>query len=64
MYKDEIVQMMAADSFSVMAYETAPRCLAEIERLKRLLRTTSEQKTTVQHATIDRRSFSIVGGHV
>lgn len=50
---DEVVPRLAADSFSVMAYETAPRCVAEIERLKRLLRTSFDQKTTGQNPTTD-----------
>lgn len=52
-YADEVAPMMAPDAFSVMAYETAPRCVAEIERLKRLLRTFFEQKTAVQNTTIN-----------
>ena len=50
---DEVVPRLAADSFSVMAYETAPRCVAEIERLKRLLRTSFDQKTTGENVIID-----------
>jgi hypothetical protein len=44
---DEIIQMMDAASFSVMAYETAPRCLQQIERLHRLLRVSFEHRGEV-----------------
>jgi len=40
----DIIPIMPADSFTAMAYETAPRCVDEIERLKRLLRTSSAFK--------------------
>lgn len=47
----EVAPRMAAESFSVMAYETAPRCVAEIQRFRRLLRDSIEQKSMAQNGT-------------
>lgn len=41
----EIVSLMDPKSFSVMAYETAPRCMTEIQRLLPLLRVSVENKS-------------------
>jgi hypothetical protein len=41
---DNINKTMDSQSFSVMAYETMPRCAAEIERLKRLMKNSFDRK--------------------
>jgi C2 domain len=41
---DEIMQMMDAASFSTMAYETAPRCAGEVDRLRGVLRVSFNHK--------------------
>ncbi|CZT45411.1 uncharacterized protein RSE6_05718 [Rhynchosporium secalis] len=42
--RKDIAPMLDPDSFSVMAYQTAPRCNDEIERLMSLLRVSFEHK--------------------
>lgn len=50
-YKDspDIIPIMPANSFTAMAYETAPRCIDEIERFRGLLRTSFEHKPNIMH---------------
>jgi len=47
-----VEKAMKPNSFSIMAYETAPRCLEEIERLRRLMRISFDQKQAEVTGTI------------
>ncbi|KAG4443173.1 hypothetical protein IFR05_001315 [Cadophora sp. M221] len=50
--RGDIISLLEPNSFSVMAYETAPRCNEEIERLMSLLRVTFEHKNLSQSAGV------------
>ena len=54
---DDIIPIMPASSFTAMAYETAPRCVDGIERLRRLLRTTFEHKPTIMNSGVVYEAF-------
>jgi len=51
---------MDPNSFSVMAYESAPRAIKESDRLKRLLRTSFDDKETEGSGTIAEAYNSLV----
>lgn len=42
--REDIITLLEPNSFTAMAYETAPKCTEEIERLMTLLRVSFEQK--------------------
>ncbi|CAG8954629.1 hypothetical protein HYFRA_00004549 [Hymenoscyphus fraxineus] len=44
--RKDIITMMERDSFTVMAYETAPRCKEAVERLTSLFRTSIKHEST------------------
>ncbi|KAH6723217.1 hypothetical protein BKA61DRAFT_586017 [Leptodontidium sp. MPI-SDFR-AT-0119] len=50
--RGDIISLLEPNSFSAMAYETAPRCNEEIERLMSLLRVTFEHKNLSQSAGV------------
>lgn len=51
-----IIPIMPADSFTVMTYETAPRCSDEIQRLRLLLQTTFEYKQNILNEEVIREA--------
>ncbi|TVY84294.1 hypothetical protein LSUE1_G000256 [Lachnellula suecica] len=53
----DILPIMPASSFTAMAYDTAPRCIDEIERLRSLLRTSFEHKPSVMNHGVIRDAF-------
>jgi hypothetical protein len=58
-YRDsnDIIPIMPANSFTAMAYETVPRCVDKIERLRRLLRTSFEHKPNTMNTGAVHEAF-------
>lgn len=57
----DVIPIMPADSFTVMAYETAPKCSDEIDRLRHLLRTTFEHKPSTLSEGIIHEAIQALG---